>query len=135
MENNQKNLMDMQEIENSPFVIKGAIRRLYFFINSMFLSLAAALFMRMASALSNSMESGIFTSLISMIAVLFSLFCIGLYLVNIKKRVADIRGFVDWPAVILACVLNLIPYVNLLLIVLLSLIPSHKSHNITYHTV
>lgn len=134
MENKPMNETDLIEIENSPFVLKGAIGRLHFFINGVLLSLTAGIIMKIVSTLSDSSDGGIFTGFLSMIALIFGLYCIGLYFVNIKKRVTDIRGFVDWLYIGLACLISVIPIVNSLFFVVLALIPRHNAHNRTYHS-
>jgi drug/metabolite transporter (DMT)-like permease len=134
MENKPINETDIIEIENSPFVVKGAIGRVHFFINGVLLSLTAGIMMKIASTLTDSLDEGIFTGFLSMIALVFALYCIGLYFVNIKKRVTDIRGFVDWAYIALAGLISLIPIVNSLFFIVLALIPRHNVHNTTYHS-
>lgn len=134
MENKPIKETDLIEIENSPFVLKGAIGRLHFFINGILLSVTAGIIMKILSKLSDSLDVGIFAGFLSMIALVFALYCIGLYFVNIKKRVTDIRGFVDWAYIALACLISLIPIVNSLFFIVLALIPRHKVHKTTYHS-
>ena len=134
MENKSINEPQQLETQNSPFVIKGAIGRLYFFINGVFLSLTAGIVMRIVTNLSDTSPFGVFNGILSMVVLVFALYCLGLYFVNIKKRVTDIRGFVDWPYTTLAALLSLIPIINTLCFIILAFIPSHKESNITYHS-
>ncbi|MEI7475692.1 MAG: DUF805 domain-containing protein [bacterium] len=124
------------EVQNNIFEFSGYIERLQFFTNTIWLYLAfLGLFFIYQNLTVNFYASGSnFAQFI--LEIVFSLIIIYatmLYLANIKKRVTDIKGSVDWLYIGIAWIIAFVPIAKVLLILVLSLIPSHKTQQISYH--